>query len=61
MLFPTGETLINFFDVSGKLVYSIQKEYAAGDHMEQINVKDLLAGDGVIYCQLVCNGYTSMQ
>jgi hypothetical protein len=56
-----GEAEINFFDLSGKLVYSIQKEYAAGDHTEHINAKDLPSGDGVICCQLVCNGYTSTQ
>jgi hypothetical protein len=56
-----GETVINFFDVSGKLLHAIKKEYASGDQVEFINAKDLLSADGVVYCQLVCNGYTSMQ
>jgi hypothetical protein len=56
-----GDAVISFFDLSGKLLYSKKKEYSKGDHAEQINAKDLLSGDGIIYCRLVCNGYTNTQ
>ena len=56
-----GKTALHFFDVSGRLVHSIMKNYDAGEHIEVINARDLLSGEGLIYCQLVCHGYTEIQ
>lgn len=52
---------LRFFDISGKLLYSISKEYARGEHMEQVRNSELSAVEGVIYCQLVCNGFSAIQ
>ncbi|MGB3078879.1 MAG: dockerin type I domain-containing protein [Saprospiraceae bacterium] len=56
-----GKTTIRFFDVSGKLLYTTEHEYSSGEHVEQINGEDIPLNNGIVYCQLICNGYTAMQ
>ncbi len=55
-----GKTTIRFFDVSGILLYSTEHEYSPGEHNEQISGEDIPLNNGIIYCQLICNGYTVM-
>jgi len=59
-LIAGGKTLIRFYDVSGRMIYEMNKAYAAGEHFEQIRSSDLINGDGVIFCQLICNGDTKV-
>ncbi len=56
-----GDVDIQFYDLSGKLIYSIQKQYEAGAHSELIKAEDLSAGGKVICCRLVSHGYVGMQ
>jgi len=53
-----GKTLIRFYDVSGRIIHVMEKVYAAGEHIEQIRNNDFISVEGVIYCQLICNGDT---
>lgn len=56
-----GQTEICFFDLSGRLIHIIQKTYLPGEHNEIIKPIDFSLMRGVIYCQLVTNGFTIVE
>ncbi|HZV71284.1 MAG TPA: hypothetical protein VFG10_17135 [Saprospiraceae bacterium] len=56
-----GKVTIRLFDVSGRLLNAIEKEYSTGEHVEQISNGDIQLINGIMYCQLICNGFTQMQ
>ena len=57
----SGETQILFYTLSGELIHSITKVYTSGEHIETIKTQHLSGATGVIVCQLLSNGFSSVQ
>ncbi len=56
-----GLTQIRIFDLSGKVLMTIKKNYPAGEHWEKISGGDLSSAKGIIFCQLVSSGFTAIE
>jgi hypothetical protein len=56
-----GKTVIRFYDLSGRILHVIENEYLPGQNNVQIKNNELALTEGIIYCQIICNGYTSTE
>ncbi|HUR31061.1 MAG TPA: T9SS type A sorting domain-containing protein [Saprospiraceae bacterium] len=56
-----GNAQFLFYDLSGRLVHQIQNNYLKGENTEQFISRDIFSQEGVIYCQLITDGFTATQ
>lgn len=56
-----GLTEIRFFDVSGRVLFIMEKDYEPGNHMEEIKTSNLPFEKGIVFCQMVSNGFTMVR
>ncbi len=57
-----AETIvIRLYDITGKEFFELEKNYSQGEHVENIDVRNFRVIQGIIYCQLISNGNTSIQ
>ena len=56
-----GITQIRIFDLSGTVLYELQKNYSTGEHWEEISLDKFHFSKGIIFCQLISNGFTSVE
>jgi len=61
ILVDGGHAEIRFYDPAGKLIHQMDRNYLPGKHIEHLMADKLFTGQGIIYCQLISNGFTSMQ
>ncbi|HUR29887.1 MAG TPA: T9SS type A sorting domain-containing protein, partial [Saprospiraceae bacterium] len=59
-LIKEGDVQIRFYDLSGRMLHQTNNRYLHGEHTERI-AGNLLGTEGVLYCQIVSNGQTSVQ
>ncbi|MEO6133254.1 MAG: T9SS type A sorting domain-containing protein, partial [Saprospiraceae bacterium] len=57
----SGLATIRIFDLSGHLLKEINGEYLSGMNKIQVSNHDLGMKDGVLICQLQCNGFLAVQ
>ncbi|MEO6132262.1 MAG: hypothetical protein ABIQ02_10470 [Saprospiraceae bacterium] len=56
------ETIIfRLYDINGIEFFELEKIYTQGEQVENINVRNFQALQGIIYCQLISNGNISIQ
>ena len=56
-----GYTEIRFIDASGQVLHSIQKTCLPGKNVETVNLYDFHLMQGVAFCQIRSNGFTSIE
>ena len=57
----SGNTVITFYDLSGRILYQINKDFPAGETLEKVMHQKGFPKEGIIYCQVVSNGFTAVQ
>jgi hypothetical protein len=53
-----GIAEIRLMDISGRVLHTIKKTYSQGEHKEKIRLSEFCTVPGIMYCQLVSNGFT---
>jgi len=56
-----GPIEIRLIDISGRILSVINKTYLSGEYTEEITADDFTSIKGVIYCQMVSNGFTIVE
>lgn len=53
----SGNVQMTFFDISGRVIHSINNEYVKGQHIVEISSDEIGVVKGLIICQLESEGY----